>query len=100
MSRCCQIACRLFKNLRHRVVTGPNVTTKLDLTDKLAEYAQMNVRNVSSLSEDQSLSSPCRVRYAAWAVSILAAAIIAGLAFGAYRQPELLLNLMGLRYCG
>ena len=35
-----------------------------------------------------------------WAVGLLAAAMIAALAFGAYRQPELLLNILGLRYCG
>ena len=35
-----------------------------------------------------------------WALGLLAAALITVLAFGAYRQPELLLNLMGLRYCG
>ena len=28
------------------------------------------------------------------------AALIAVLAFGAYQQPELLLNIIGLRYCG
>lgn len=36
---------------------------------------------------------------AAWAIALLAA-LITALAFAAYRQPELLLNLMGLRYCG
>ena len=36
----------------------------------------------------------------AWVVGLLAVAAVAALAFGAYRQPELLLNLMGLRYCG
>ena len=35
-----------------------------------------------------------------WAAGMLVVAIIAALAFGAYRQPDLLLNLMGLRYCG
>lgn len=35
-----------------------------------------------------------------WAIGLLTAVLIAALAFGAYRQPELLLNLMGLRYCG
>lgn len=41
-----------------------------------------------------------RARRAAWAVALVGAALIALLAFGAYRQPELLLNIMGLRYCG
>ena len=35
-----------------------------------------------------------------WAVGLLAVGVITALAFGAYRQPELLLNLLGLRYCG
>lgn len=39
-------------------------------------------------------------RRALWAIALLAAALLAALAFGAYRQPELLLNLLGLRYCG
>jgi hypothetical protein len=43
------------------------------------------------------LASP---RRALWAIGLLAAVAIAALAFGAYRQPELLLNILGLRYCG
>lgn len=35
-----------------------------------------------------------------WAIGVLAVILITAVAFGAYRQPELLLNLMGLRYCG
>ena len=35
-----------------------------------------------------------------WAVGLVAAMAITAMAFGAYRQPELLLNLIGLRYCG
>jgi len=38
-------------------------------------------------------------RPAIWVAAMVAAALVA-LAFGAYRQPELLLNLLGLRYCG
>lgn len=34
------------------------------------------------------------------AIAIAAAALVAALAFGAYSQPELLLNFVGLRYCG
>jgi hypothetical protein len=41
-----------------------------------------------------------RARRAAWMVLLAGAALIVVLAFGAYRQPELLLNIMGLRYCG
>lgn len=41
-----------------------------------------------------------RSRRVMWTIGLLAAALIAVVAFGAYRQPELLLNLMGLRYCG
>jgi len=41
-----------------------------------------------------------RSRRMVWGVALLAAVVIAAMAFGAYRQPELLLNLMGLRYCG
>jgi hypothetical protein len=39
-------------------------------------------------------------RRAVWVLVLLAVATITALAFGAYRQPELLLNLLGLRYCG
>jgi hypothetical protein len=37
---------------------------------------------------------------AAWIGALVGAVLVAILAFGAYRQPELLLNIMGLRYCG
>jgi hypothetical protein len=43
---------------------------------------------------------PAWQRHALWAIGLLAVAAITALAFAAYRQPELLLNLMGLRYCG
>lgn len=36
----------------------------------------------------------------AWLVAGAALALLAAVAFGAYRQPELLLNILGLRYCG
>ena len=45
-------------------------------------------------------SASDRVRRAAWLVVLFGAALIAVLAFGAYQQPELLLNIIGLRYCG
>jgi len=35
-----------------------------------------------------------------WVLGLLAVAAVTALAFGAYRQPDLLLNLLGLRYCG
>lgn len=35
-----------------------------------------------------------------WVAGFLAVAAVTALAFSAYRQPELLLNLLGLRYCG
>ena len=41
-----------------------------------------------------------RAHRAVWTVALFGAALIAVLAFCAYRQPELLLNIMGLRYCG
>lgn len=45
-------------------------------------------------------TAAARVRPVLWVFGLLGAAILAALAFGAYRQPELLLNIMGLRYCG
>lgn len=74
----------------------------LDLADKLAEHAEMVTTDRIAHSEPGPPSAPRRVwsRRALWVVALLAAAIVTALAFGAYRQPELLLNLMGLRYCG
>lgn len=74
----------------------------LDSTGKLAEYVHMHARDETVEAEYQTQARlprhwPTRL---AWAVGLLAAAAIVALAFGAYRQPELLLNLMGLRYCG
>lgn len=74
----------------------------LDLADKLAEYGWMDAPNKFADREDGS-SSPLRgrrLRNAVWAIGLLAVVVITALVFGAYRQPELLLNLMGLRYCG
>jgi hypothetical protein len=53
-------------------------------------------------SEDRTPTLPCRdrIRRAAWVIGLLAVVIVAALAFVAYRQPELLLNFIGLRYCG
>ncbi len=52
---------------------------------------------------EQQPPSPLRTdwpRHALWAIGLLAVATVTGLAFTAYRQPELLLNILGLRYCG
>lgn len=35
-----------------------------------------------------------------WAVGLLAAGVVLGLAFAAYGGPDLLLNFTNLRYCG
>ena len=76
--------------------------SELDLADKLAEYAGMDANENAASGEDRPPAPPRmnRSRRAAWAIGLLAMAIITALAFGAYRQPELLLNLMVLRYCG
>ncbi len=41
-----------------------------------------------------------RSRRVLWVIALLAVVLVTALAFGAYRQPELLLNILGLRYCG
>ena len=72
------------------------------MADKLAEYVRMDAPIEMVGSEDRPPATPRRdwSRRALWAVGLLAVAVITALAFGAYRQPELLLNLLGLRYCG
>lgn len=62
----------------------------------------MDARNEIAHSADLPRSSPRAgwQRRAVWVLGLLSVALIVVLAFGAYRQPELLLNLMGLRYCG
>lgn len=74
----------------------------LDLVDKLAEYVRMDVtKEIADKPETPSPSPRIdRSRRALWTIALMVAAMVAVLAFGAYRQPELLLNLMGLRYCG
>jgi hypothetical protein len=73
----------------------------LDLASELDEYVQMDEGKETSGGELPPLSPGAdRARHVAWAVALVGAALIAVLAFGAYRQPELLLNIMGLRYCG
>jgi hypothetical protein len=74
----------------------------LDLADKLTDYGRMDTPTNVADNENRpaSLLRRDRVRHAAWVIGLLVAVLVTALAFGAYRQPELLLNLMGLRYCG
>jgi len=72
------------------------------LAAKLAEYVRMDAPVEIVHSEDRPPNQlrPDWLRRAIRAVGLLAVAMVTALAFGAYRQPELLLNLLGLRYCG
>jgi len=72
------------------------------LAAELAEYVSMDAPVELVESERQTRETRRRdwSRRAAWAVGLLAVVMVTALAFGAYRQPELLLNLLGLRYCG
>ncbi|MDO8789783.1 MAG: hypothetical protein Q7J42_17040 [Sulfuritalea sp.] len=71
------------------------------MAGKLAEYVRMDVtKEIAEKPETPSSPRMDRSRRALWTITLIAAAMVAVLAFGAYRQPELLLNLMGLRYCG
>ena len=74
----------------------------LDLADELAEYVRMDAPFETAHGEDRPAlpSPPAWLRRAVWAVGLLAVATVTVVAFSAYRQPELLLNLLGLRYCG
>ena len=45
-------------------------------------------------------STPAKALRVWRALALALAALIAVLVFGAYSQPELLLNYSGLRYCG
>lgn len=74
----------------------------LDLAGRLAEYAWMSAASELPHDEPAPATQPRsgRSRRTAWALGLLATALITALAFAAYRQPELLLNFMGLRYCG
>lgn len=69
---------------------------------KLAEYEQMDLSNNLAYHPEPPPSPPRmhRSHRVLWAIGVLAALVITALAFGAYRQPELLLNILGLRYCG
>lgn len=72
------------------------------MAHKPTEYVRMEAHDDLALSEDRPdlPSRADRSHHFLWAVGLFAVALITVLAFGAYRQPELLLNLMGLRYCG
>ena len=72
------------------------------MAGKLADHARMDAtkENVNNPEAPSSLQRMDGSRRALWTIALLVAALLAALAFGAYRQPELLLNLMGLRYCG
>jgi hypothetical protein len=79
-----------------------NPIARLDLATKLAEYARMDVQAEASPTVDRPPPAPRlgRSRRTLWRLGALVVAVLTAVAFGAYRQPELLLNLMGLRYCG
>jgi hypothetical protein len=73
----------------------------LDLARELEDHVQMGAGKETAGSDHSPFPSGTdRARRAAWTVALVGAVLIAVLAFGAYRQPELLLNIMGLRYCG
>lgn len=79
-----------------------NAARGLDLADKLAEYGRVNPPTESADGQS-GVSPPPRegwLRPVVWIIGLLAAVAVAVILLGAYRQPELLLNIMGLRYCG
>jgi hypothetical protein len=77
-------------------------STGLDLAGRLAEYVAMEAPIEAIPGEQGPVRAPrpSWQRRALWAIVLLALATVTALAFTAYRQPELLLNLLGLRYCG
>lgn len=73
----------------------------LDLAAKLADHARMDARNETDGGDlPPPHSGADWSRRAAWGVALACAVLIVVVVLGAYRQPELLLNIMGLRYCG
>lgn len=72
------------------------------MAHKPTEYVRMETHDDLAHGESRPdlASRADRSRLFLWAIGLFAVALITALAFGAYRQPELLLNLMGLRYCG
>lgn len=75
---------------------------RLDLAGKLGDYARMDVeedRTPPGMPPHASLRPERSTRV--WrAISLLLVGVIMVVIFAAYRQPELLVNLVGLRYCG
>lgn len=72
----------------------------LDLADKPADYTKMDAGEDNTGDVKLPSAATNRSRRAVWMIVLLLLVTITILAFGAYRQPELLLNLIGLRYCG
>jgi hypothetical protein len=73
----------------------------LDLAHALADHVSMDAPDEIVRSADRPpWLAMIRSRRTLRALGLLALAAIVVLAFGAYRQPDLLLNLVGLRYCG
>ena len=71
------------------------------MATKLADYVRMDARNEHDGGKPApSPSGSDWSRRAMWTVALAGAALIVAGVLGAYRQPELLLNIMGLRYCG
>ncbi len=71
------------------------------MTGALAEYVRMDAPDqIVRSAVRPPLLAMIRSRRALWTLGLLALAAVVVLAFGAYRQPDLLLNLIGLRYCG
>ncbi len=72
------------------------------MTGKLAEYERMDLPQEIAHDEGLVPSHPVaqRSHRVLWTIGLIVAVAIIAIAFGAYRQPELLMNLVGLRYCG
>jgi hypothetical protein len=79
-----------------------NAVTGLDLAAKLVDHERMDARDgrLDGVDSPHPRFGPDWSRRLAWGVALAAAALIVAIVVGAYRQPELLLNIMGLRYCG
>ncbi|MCF8198903.1 MAG: hypothetical protein K9J42_09070 [Sulfuritalea sp.] len=72
------------------------------MAGKLVEYARMDLPHEIAPDERSDSSHLLRQRSQRflWAIGLVVAVVIMAVAFGAYRQPELLMDLVGLRYCG
>ncbi|MCF8177967.1 MAG: hypothetical protein K9J74_05625 [Sulfuritalea sp.] len=69
---------------------------------KLADYVRMDIpHEIANNAKSGSIQpEPRRSSPILWGIALLVVMAVVVLAFGAYRQPELLMNLVGLRYCG